>query len=79
MDFKTRLNKQTALLDAHTELFDKQKRYRQEYNEAMQVKDYDLAREKWAYYEGYSKAVSDLLDHLLRTNDPRQLELKLDD
>ena len=79
MDLKTRLNKQTALLDAHTELFDKQKRYRQEYNEAMQVKDYDLAREKWAYYDGYSKAVTDLLNHILTLNHPRQLELELDD
>ena len=77
MDLKTRLEKHSALLDAHTDLFDKQQRYRQEYNEAMQVKDYDLAREKWAYYEGYSKATSDLQDHLLRTNDPRQLELNL--
>ena len=79
MDLKTRLEKQSALLDAHTELFDKQQRYRQEYNEAMQVKDYDLAREKWAYYEGYSKAVTDLLNHILKLNPPRQLELELDD
>ena len=79
MDLKTRLEKQSALLDAHTELFDKQHRYRQEYNEAMQVKNYDLAREKWAYYEGYSKAVTDLLNRLLKLSHPRQLELKLDD
>ena len=45
----------------------------------MQVKNYDLAREKWAYYEGYSKAVTDLLNHLLKLSHPRQLELKLDD
>ena len=79
MDLKTRLEKQSALLDAHTELFDKQQRYRQEYNEAMQVKDYDLAREKWTYYDGYSKAVTDLLNHILKLNPPRQLELELDD
>ena len=79
MDLKTRLEKQSALLDAHTDLFDKQQRYRQEYNEAMQVKDYDLAREKWAYYDGYSKAVTDLLNHLIKLNHPRQLELELDD
>ena len=76
MDLKTRLEKQSALLDAHTELFDKQQRYRQEYNEAMQVKDYDLAREKWAYYDGYSKAVTDLLNHILKLNPPRQLGLE---
>ena len=79
MDLKTRLEKQSALLDALTELLDKQQRYRQEYNEAMQVKDYDLAREMWAYYEGYSKAVTDFLNHLLKLSHPRQLELKLDD